>query len=122
MKKNLIMRAAVLLLVLTVTATSISFGFTGARFATSGVMSNEFGVYHLLSFQRTGYGWGTAGITGTGSSHTTFNNAPAGEWAFFARGAHGYHHNVAYAGRPGVFMGIFDKTTAGSFTAGVVRR
>jgi len=120
MKKNLIMRAAILLLVLTVAATSLSLAFTSARFSTSNIMSNEFAVYHLISFERTGYGWGTAGIDGTGSSHTTFNNAPAGEWAFFARGVHG-GAGIGGGGRPGIFMGIYNKTTAGHFRAGVIR-
>ena len=121
MKKNIIMRAALLLMTLTVAVTAISFMFTSAQFVSRDIESNEFGVYHLISFQRTGYGWGTGGVDGTGSSHTTFNNAPAGEWAFFVRGTHGTHHAVADSGRPGVFMGIFNKSTEGHFSAGVVR-
>jgi len=114
MKKNFFMRTAVLLLVSTIAASSISFVFTGARFSSRDVMSNEFGVYHLISFQRTGYHSG-----GLNASTTTFNNAPAGEWAFLARGTHGMSGTHADAGgRPAVLMGTFDKGTAGNFTVG----
>ncbi|MCL2195966.1 MAG: hypothetical protein FWB76_08460, partial [Oscillospiraceae bacterium] len=123
MKKNIFLRVALVLLTLTLGVTSVSFAFTGARFESQNIMSNEFAVYHLISFVRTGLGRGTlnASFIGTGASHTTFNNAPAGEWAFFVRGGHGTDQDLAGSGRPGVFMGIFDKTTAGSFTVGVIQ-
>jgi len=110
MKKNTFLRTAMLLLVLTLICTSLTFSFTGARFVSRDVASNEFSVYHIISFQYSNTDWGNR------TNAIQFNNAPAGEWAFYARGQHGRDSDPR--GRPGVLVGIYNKSLPGFFTLG----
>jgi len=116
MKKNIFLRTARVLLALTVAITSISFSFTLARFIESDIMSNEIAEYHLISFQYSNNDWDN------GTRAVRFDDAPAGEWAFFARGTHGRGGTDANnTGRPGVFLGLYTKEEDGFFVLGTVR-
>ena len=116
MKKNVIWRAAFIMLSLTLATSSLSL--TSAKYITDFNATNgtsEFGVYHLLPAHNPDpeTGWGSKN---TDRSVYKLDNAPKGYWAFFAQGTHG--RDMAEAGRPGSFIGIYYKATAGYFTAG----
>jgi len=101
MKKNTYMRAAMVLLALTLASTSVLF--TNAKYLTEDSFSNQFTVYSLYS------------ITSVGT-----HQAPAGNWAFYVRGQTGAATQETYSnsGLPGVLWGIYYKTTDGQFTIG----
>lgn len=109
---TVIWRVVPLLLALAVVTSSLSL--TSARYVTRNIASsNAFGVYHLLpAYTYESRAWGSANNLLT----VKCANAPAGEWAFFARGQHG--RDQEKTGKPGVLLGIYRKTAAGYFTIG----
>jgi len=109
-KRNFIWRTIYVLMALVLATTSLTL--TNAKYVSKDVLiSNEFKVYNLIAytFQNVRYS----------DQEYTCANAPAGEWAFFARGTHSRDNTPT--GKPGVFLGIYRKATAGYFTIGTKR-
>ena len=113
-KNNITWRVAALLLALTMATSPLSL--TSAKYVYySEASDTTFGVYHLLpAFTHTSTAWGSAG----NEISVKYDNAPAGEWAFFCRGQHGRDQQVT--GKPGVFLGIYRKAADGYFTIGTM--
>ncbi|MCL1887559.1 MAG: hypothetical protein FWF96_01645 [Kiritimatiellaeota bacterium] len=124
-KKNIIWRAACILMALTLATTSVTL--TRAKYVSNDVASGtNFQVYRLLpaivhtSFHRTTFN----------ANLTTYYNCPAGKWAFFIIGGYGLGNGGSSGNseantsslegrrKPGILCGIYTKASTGTFTIG----
>jgi len=106
MRKNIIWRAALVLMALTLATTSLTL--SSAKYFTdynnnAGWSTAEFGVYQMLSY--------------TGSTSVT---VPKGKWAFYVQGYTGSRGSGNYSAnhrRPGKIWGIYTLASDNTFTA-----
>jgi len=105
MKKNLFLRIALLLAILTLITSSLPF--TQARYVQHNIASDtEFRVFHLLPAIVHVFPARTSGVLNA-ADYEDFPNMPAGRWAFYVAGSSG-----ANGGAPGVLRGIYTKASA----------